>query len=59
MRYSGVLVGEDSDLFTQQLDLALKMREDQTYLSLLRQTALENTWEQRAEEILSATETKH
>jgi hypothetical protein len=32
------------------------MREDKTYLSLLRQTALENTWEQRAEEILVAIE---
>ena len=56
MHYPGVLVGKDSVEFAQQLDLALKMREDQTYLNLLRQTAMENTWEQRADEILSATE---
>jgi len=56
MHYPGVLVGKDSVEFAQQLDLALQMREDQTYLNLLRQTAMENTWEQRADEILSATE---
>lgn len=56
MHYPGVLVGENSVQFAEKLDLALKMREDQIYLSLLRQTALENTWEQRAEEILSAIE---
>lgn len=56
MHYPGVLVGRDPVDFAQQLDLALQMREDQAYLKLLRQTALENTWEQRAEEILSATE---
>jgi len=58
MHYSGVLIGENSEQFAEKLDLALKMRENQTYLSLLRQTALENTWEQRAEKILSVTETK-
>jgi hypothetical protein len=56
MHYPGVLVGENYVQFAQKLDLALQMREDQTYLSLLRQTALENTWEQRAEEILVAIE---
>jgi glycosyltransferase involved in cell wall biosynthesis len=56
MHYPGVLVGENAAQFTQQLDLALQMREDQEYLNILRQTALENTWEHRAEEILSITE---
>lgn len=59
MQYSGVLIGENSEQFAQKLDLALKMRENESYLNLLRKTALENTWERRAEEILSATETKH
>jgi hypothetical protein len=58
MHYPGVLVGENSLLFAQQLDLALQLRQDQGYLSQLRQTALANTWEQRAEEILSAIENK-
>lgn len=53
MRYPGVLVAEDRDKFAEKIDLALQMRKDQNYLSLLRQTALENTWERRAEEILS------
>jgi len=58
MQYPGVLIGEDAKQFAQKLDTALKMRDDQTYLSHLRQIALENTWEKRAEEILIITETK-
>jgi glycosyltransferase involved in cell wall biosynthesis len=58
MQYPGVLVGKDAVEFARQLDLALQKREDQKYLSLLRQTAMENTWSQRAEEILLAVE-KH
>jgi hypothetical protein len=57
MQYPGVFVGENSEQFAQKLDLALKMREDQSYLCLLRQTALENTWDKRAEKILSVIET--
>jgi glycosyltransferase involved in cell wall biosynthesis len=57
MNYPGVLVGENSEQFAQKLDLALEMRKDSTYLSLLRRTALDNTWDKRAEEILSAIET--
>jgi glycosyltransferase involved in cell wall biosynthesis len=56
MHYPGVLVGENADQFAQQLDLALQLREDQTYLGNLRQIAQENTWEQRAKDILSAIE---
>jgi hypothetical protein len=56
MQYPGVLVGRDPSEFAQKIDLALEMREDQTYLDLLRRTAMDNTWEQRAEEILSAIE---
>jgi hypothetical protein len=56
MHYPGVFVGRNSEEFAEQLDLALKKREDPTYLELLRQTALDNTWEKRAEEILSATQ---
>jgi hypothetical protein len=58
MHYPGVLVGENSEQFAQKLDLALEMRKDQTYLSLLRQTAMENTWDKRAEEILSVIQAK-
>jgi glycosyltransferase involved in cell wall biosynthesis len=54
MRYEGVLVGENPDQFAAQLDAALRLREDQAYLNLLRKIALDNTWEQRANEILAA-----
>jgi hypothetical protein len=56
MHYPGVLVGGDADQFAQQLDLALQLKEDPTYLGNLRQIAQENTWEQRAKDILSAIE---
>lgn len=59
MHYPGVLVGENADQFSAQLDLALKMREDQAYLSLLRETACENTWEHRADEILAAVRSRN
>ena len=53
MHYPGVLVGENAEEFSHQLDKALELRTDQVYLDLLRTTALENTWEKRAEEILA------
>lgn len=56
MQYPCVLVGKNPEEFANQIDLALKMREDQVYLSLLRHTAMKNTWEDRAEQILAAVE---
>jgi glycosyltransferase involved in cell wall biosynthesis len=56
MHYPGVLIGENAVQFTQQLDVALQLREDEAYLNLIRQTALDNTWDHRAEEILSVIE---
>ena len=58
MHYSGVFVGKNPLEFAQQIDSALEMRDNQNYLSLLRRTALENTWSHRAEEILLAVEDK-
>lgn len=52
MHYSGVLVGENPEQFSSQLDRALQLRADPDYLDLLRTTAMENTWKERAEEIL-------
>jgi glycosyltransferase involved in cell wall biosynthesis len=54
MHYPGVLVGESAAQFAEQLDCALQKYNDRDYLNLLRKTAQENTWEHRAEEILSA-----
>ncbi len=56
MRYPGVLAGKNPAEYAQQIDAALLMRDDYDYRSLLRQTALENTWSHRAEAILSAIE---
>ena len=56
MHYPGVLVGGSALQFAQQLDCALQKCTDRDYLDLLRKTALENTWERRAEEILSVIE---
>ena len=53
MHYPGVLVGENAEEFSHQLDKALELRNDQVYLDLLRTTAQENTWKKRAEIILA------
>jgi glycosyltransferase involved in cell wall biosynthesis len=58
MQYPGVLIGKDPIEFAQQIDRALSMRDDQGYQSLLRKTAQENTWVQRAEDILKIMENK-
>lgn len=59
MQYPCVLVGENANVFAEKIDLALHLRSDPSYLTQLRQTAIENTWEQRAEQILRAVEEKH
>jgi glycosyltransferase involved in cell wall biosynthesis len=53
MRYAGVLVARDALEFSAQLDRALEMRHDQTYLATLKRVAQENTWEARARQILA------
>lgn len=58
MHYDGVLVGGDAHSFAAQIDRGLQLRADATYLALLRQIALDNTWEQRAEQILRAAAAK-
>lgn len=50
-KYRSVLVAGDHDEFLEKLDLALDLREDVAYLSLLRQEALANTWDAKAEQI--------
>jgi glycosyltransferase involved in cell wall biosynthesis len=56
MHYPGVLIANDAHQFAQQLDAALKIRNDPAYRDQLRRTALDNTWERRAEGILHAIE---
>jgi glycosyltransferase involved in cell wall biosynthesis len=50
-KYRSVLVAEDHDAFLAKLDQALDLREDAVYLAQLRQEALANTWDAKAEQI--------
>jgi glycosyltransferase involved in cell wall biosynthesis len=52
MRYEGVLTAGYPEEFSCQLDSALSLRTDRTYLDLLDRIARENTWEIRARQIL-------
>ena len=53
-RYPGVLIGNDVASFSRQIDRALELRKDPEYLHTLDQVARQNTWEQRAHQILDA-----
>jgi hypothetical protein len=54
MRTPGVLVASDAQSFSQQIDLALILRQDPTYLLQLEQVVKQNTWDIRARQILAA-----
>jgi glycosyltransferase involved in cell wall biosynthesis len=54
MRTPGVLVASDGHSFSQQIDRALQLRHDPTYLGQLDQVARQNTWDIRARQILDA-----
>jgi len=56
MIYPGVLVGDTAELFAEQLDRALDLRCDSVYIESLRKTARENTWDNRAVEIIKKIE---
>jgi len=58
IQYPGVLVGETPDEFAEKIDLALKLRDDESYRTELRSTAKNNTWDQRAQQILAAIQEK-
>lgn len=52
MRYPQVLVAETVDQFSQQLDAALKLKNDPEYKRALAKVAQENTWDSRAQAIV-------
>jgi glycosyltransferase involved in cell wall biosynthesis len=56
MHYQGVLIGNNAQDFAEKLDQALEHRNDITFLSQLRDTAIANTWDKRAKQILDAIE---
>lgn len=47
-KYESVLIGHDYEEFEKQLDNALEMKKDETYMALLDKEALDNTWEAKA-----------
>jgi glycosyltransferase involved in cell wall biosynthesis len=54
--YPVVLIGRNEVDFIAKLDQALELQYDDSYKRLLQQTALENTWDRRALQILQALE---
>ncbi len=54
MRYDGVLVADTPESFSRRIDEALQLRHAPAYLQRIDAVARANTWEARAEQILSA-----
>jgi len=52
MNYAGVFIAKSAEDFATQLDNALLKKDDSNYRMLMRKTALENTWDERAKIIL-------
>jgi polysaccharide pyruvyl transferase CsaB len=55
-KYPGVFVALDSKEYVDYLEYALTLVDDSVYLQQLEQTALENTWEARVNQIIDALE---
>lgn len=53
MRYPGVLVGNGPEEFADQIDRAIEMRFDPSYQLILQNVVKENTWEKRAQYLIS------
>jgi glycosyltransferase involved in cell wall biosynthesis len=51
MRYADVLVAGTVDEFSTQIDIALQLKDNPDFLERLSQTAKENTWNNRANQI--------
>ncbi|MBP3686287.1 MAG: glycosyltransferase [Clostridia bacterium] len=52
-KYKSVLIGRDHDDYLKKLELAVKSGDNETYRNMLREEALENTWENKVREIIS------
>jgi glycosyltransferase involved in cell wall biosynthesis len=59
LRYPGVLAADGPGEFSSQLDQALRLRDDSSYLEMIDRVAIENTWEARAHQILGALRAKY
>lgn len=54
MHYPGVLVAEDPNEFSKQINKALELKTNTDYIRSIRKVAGENTWEVRANQIMQA-----
>ncbi len=55
-KYTSVLIGKNHDEFIAQIEKALSLREDKSYLSILEKEAYENSWESKAKDIAEMLE---
>ncbi len=50
-KYDAVLVGKDHDDFIRKVEQALPLKGDERYKARLKQTAVQNSWERKAQKI--------
>ncbi len=53
-KYKSVLVAESHDGFIENIDKAIKLKDDRHYLDQLQKDAEDNTWSRRAKDIIGA-----
>lgn len=58
MRYQGVLPASNPNEFSMQIDRGLLMATDPTYQDLINRVARQNTWQERAKQILTSLKEK-
>lgn len=58
-KYSSCLCAKDQDEFMKQLDKAVQLRKDETYLKQLDKDALDNTWLSITQKMLELVEAHH
>ncbi len=56
MQYKDVLIAKDAEEFAWQLDKAIHLGKNDSYIERIKKIAQENTWESRAEEIIQKIE---
>jgi len=57
-KYHSVLIGRSEIEFIESIDMALSMREKESYLSVLRKEAMENTWQEKARQVATLIRAK-
>ena len=52
-KYKSILVSKDHREFIDNLDMAIKLINDENYMKILRNDALDNTWKSKCNEMIS------